>query len=500
MERLDHVAEAVRWLQARVTGDLQTDSRRVRPGDAFIAWPGAATDGRLHVAAARQRGAVACLVEQAGCERFGFEGPGVAAYPGLKADTGAIASAYYGEPSRALDIVAVTGTNGKTSTSWWIAQALTALPGGGRPCGLVGTLGVGRPPDVVSTGLTTPDPVLLQRALRRFVDEGDVACAMEASSIGLAEQRLAGTRVRVAVYTNFTQDHLDYHGSMPAYWAAKRALFDWPGLRAAVLNTDDPKGAALAAELAGRDLDLWTCGVDSMARLRAVALGITPDGLAFTVVEGDTRARLQTRQIGRYNVDNLLAVLGTLRALGVGLAEAVEACAHLSPVPGRMERLAARGAPEVVVDYAHTPDALDKALAALRPLSRQRGGRLWCVFGCGGDRDSDKRPLMAAAAEAQADRLVITSDNPRTEDPAFIARQMLAGLQRPQEADLELDRARAIVAAVEGAAAQDVILLAGKGHEDYQDVAGVRTPFSDVEQARAALARRVARQTEGRGG
>jgi UDP-N-acetylmuramyl-tripeptide synthetase len=328
---------------------------------------------------------------------------------------------------------------------------------------------------------------LMQRHFRRFLDEGARACAIEASSIGIVERRLDGTRIRVAAFTNFTQDHLDYHGGMDAYWAAKEELFRWPDLQAAVVNVDDEKGELLEEQLQGGAPDLWTFSCVRDARLRAEKIGYTDEGLRFTVAEGGERHMLQTTLIGQYNVSNLLGVIGMMRALGVPLAAAVGACADLLPVPGRMERLNEPGKPLVAVDYAHTPDALDKGLQALRPLAGQRGGKLWCVFGCGGDRDHTKRPLMAAVAEKNADRVVVTSDNPRSERPEAIISQILLGLSHAQCVQVQADRARAIAETVATAAPQDVILLAGKGHEDYQEIAGVKYPFSDQAHAQKAL-------------
>lgn len=488
--------DAVQWLRSRVTGTLQTDSRLVAPGDGFIAWPGAATDGRAHVADALVRGATACLVEQAGVEAFAFEGGHIAALPGLKAATGPIAAQWFDQPTERLDVLAVTGTNGKTSTAWWLADALNLLAGAGsgKGCAIVGTLGMGQPPSLTYTGMTTPDPVRLQRAFAQFADEGLSACAIEASSIGIAERRLDGTRIRTAVFTNFTQDHLDYHGSMAGYWLAKRELFGWQGLQAAVVNVDDPAGAQLHAELAGSALDLWSIALDAEeARLAARDVALGEQGLRFTVAEGAERHLLQTRVIGQYNILNLLGVLATLRSLGVPLADAVGACSRLQPVPGRMQRLAAAGQPLVAVDYAHTPDALDKALRALRPLAAERGGQLWCVFGCGGDRDAGKRPLMGAVAQQQADRVLVTSDNPRSEDPAVIIHQILQGTIAGASVQPEPDRGAAIAAAIGQADALDVVLIAGKGHEDTQETAGVRLPFSDMAHAQAALQARGAR-------
>lgn len=494
---LTSVHDAVAWLRERVTGTLQTDSRQIRPGDGFIAWPGAATDGRAHIGDAIARGAVACLVEHEGAEAFALSGLPVAALHGLKAATGLIAADWFEHPTQGLDVLAVTGTNGKTSTSWWLAEALNVLSKndlyGQDGCALVGTLGMGTPPALTSTGMTTPDPVRLQRAFRQFADAGRGACAIEASSIGLAEHRMAGTRIRVALFTNFTQDHLDYHAGMAAYWQAKSMLFDWPGLQAAVVNIDDVRGAELHAALAGRHLDLWSVSITGPARVAARDIGMGEGGLRFTVAEGVQAHVLQTRVIGLYNVSNLLGVLAGLRALGVPLEHALYACAQLSPVPGRMEQIHQSGQPLVAVDYAHTPDALEKALQALRPIAAERGGQLWCVFGCGGDRDAGKRPLMGAVAQQQADQVVVTSDNPRSEDPAAILHQILQGTIASTAVRAEPDRAAAIALAVAEAAPADVVLIAGKGHENTQETAGVHQPFSDMAHAQNALQARGAR-------
>ena len=504
--------EAADWLRAHA-GSLQTDSRLLQPSQAFIAWPGAAHDARKHVLRALQHGAAACLAEAQDAEAFDFMQPGVlstdqasrlALYQGLRNDTGAIAAAFYGQPSQALDVIAITGTNGKTSTAWWLTQALAkTLPAG---AGMVGTLGVGRcvngQLDAQATGLTTPDPVVLQQHLRQWADQGISACVMEASSIGIEEHRLDSTRIHTAVFTNFTQDHLDYHDSMQAYWLAKRKLFAWPGLQAAVINIDDPQGGNLAAELEHEPfhLDIWTfsCADVPYSKARLVARNIRNGdaGLEFTVQEREGEcAFLKTDLIGQYNVANLLGVLACLRVRGLPLQQAAQICAHLQPAPGRMQCIRQTGQPLVAVDYAHTPDALEKALLALRPLAQARGGRLWCVFGCGGDRDPAKRPLMGAVAARLADVPCITSDNPRSEAPAAIMTQIRAGMPAdlPSLHECE-DRAAAIAAAVAHAAGNDVILVAGKGHEDYQEIQGVRRPFSDMEQAQTALSLRAAKE------
>jgi UDP-N-acetylmuramoyl-L-alanyl-D-glutamate--2,6-diaminopimelate ligase len=489
---------AARWLRSWVTGTLVTDSRQVRAGDAFIAWPGQAVDGRRFVPAALDAGATTCVVEREGLEAFGFDDARIASLPGLKAEAGVVADAFFDHPSAALDVLAVTGTNGKSSTAWWCAQALTLLD---RRAGVIGTLGIGEPPlpgrasSLHFTGLTTPDPVLLHAALRRFATAGFSACAIEASSIGIEQQRMAGLRIAVALFTNFTRDHLDYHGTMDAYWAAKRRLFDWPGLRAAVVNVDDERGAALAGELRDTPLDLWTVSTrDPSARLVAGPLGYADGGLAFALSEGEVEVSVRSGLIGDYNAHNLLGVIAGLRALGVPLAAAAGVVPRLTPVPGRMQRVGdGLGAPQVVVDYAHTPDALDKVLSALRELAAARGGRLVCVFGCGGNRDASKRPLMGAIAAQRADRVVVTSDNPRGESPAAILAQIVAGIEDRSHTEVIEDRRAAIAQAVAEASARDVIVLAGKGHEDYQEIAGVRHPFSDVSEATQALMQRGAR-------
>ena len=487
MNELHSPQQAAQWLRSRVTGTLQCDSRKVSKGDGFIAWPGAATDGRRHVNAALAQGAAACVVEKDGVEPYGFGGGAIATCAQLKSACGPIAAAFFGEPTNELDVLAVTGTNGKTSTAWWLAQALSSVPHSPAPCGLIGTLGIGRPPEVEFTGLTTPDPVLMQRQFRKFVDEGVQACAIEASSIGIVERRMDGTRIRVAIFTNFTQDHLDYHGTMDAYWEAKAKLFQWPGLQAAVINIDDGKGPQLV-QAVGESLDVWTVSIQQPARLVARDIGYEQGSLKFMVCEGREQHPLATRLIGQYNVSNLLGVIGTMRALGVPLAAAVEACGRLTAVPGRMERLSEDGKPVVAIDYAHTPDALDKALLALKPMAQQRGGQLWCVFGCGGDRDPTKRPLMAAVAEKNADRVVVTSDNPRSEKPESIISQVLLGLSHNDCVQVQGDRALAIAETIRSADRNDVVLVAGKGHEAWQEIGGVKHPFSDMAHAKAALA------------
>ena len=499
--------EVVMWMRAHVTGALTSDSRLVKPGDGFIAWPGVANDPRKFVNTALKQGAAVCLVEASGVEDFECTDASVGVYPGLQSASGTIAAEFFGHPSKEISVVAITGTNGKTSTAWWLSQALSSLAEpNALPCAMVGTLGIGQPPSVrandadndglesiVTTGLTTPDPIRLQSALREFVSQGHKVCALEASSIGIEEARLNGTAIRVAVFTNLTQDHLDYHATMHAYGQAKKRLFAWKGLRSAVINTDDLFGADLAQSLAATspDIDIWTVALTANARLVARHIVATPQGLQFEVIEDGQSMTVKSHIMGEYNVANMLSVIASMRCLGVDLPEAIAACSQLRAVPGRMECLAGDDAPLVVVDYAHTPDALQQALQALRPAAQQRGGDLWCVFGCGGDRDTTKRPFMGAVATAQADKIIVTSDNPRSELPLSIIENILAGVSRSDRLMVQVDRALAIASAVAQANNADVILLAGKGHEATQEIAGVKSYFSDRVHASTALRQRA---------
>ncbi|MEY3549378.1 MAG: hypothetical protein RL520_46 [Pseudomonadota bacterium] len=493
MQQMHSPEQAAVWLRARVQAQLQSDSRRVQTGDAFFAWAGQHTDARHHVVQALQQGASACLVEADGLEAFealndlGLHDAPIVSYQGLKAASGAIADAYFEQPSQQMQLIAVTGTNGKTSTAWWLAQALTRL---GQRCTVVGTLGLGEPGQMHSTGLTTPDPLQLQTQLRRWVNEGVKACAMEASSIGLVEHRLNGCHIRTAILTNFTQDHLDYHGDMQAYWQAKQSLFEWPGLATAVINWDDPKGQALCEMLASTPVQVWTVSMHStQANVYARHVRTTAQGMEFEVVCGEQSQSVSSQCVGEFNVMNMLGVMAVLCQAGHRLSAVVDACHALQPVPGRMQTWGRVGTPAVVVDYAHTPDAVAKALQALRPWAHARGGRLYCVLGSGGDRDSSKRAPMGRSAEAHADQVCLTSDNPRSEDPQHIVQQMLAGMTQPHKAIQQLDRAKAISDSIAQAQAADVVLVAGKGHETYQEVQGQKLPFSDSDHVVLALQR-----------
>ncbi len=475
---------------------VSADSRSLAAGEVFLAYPGhgARSDGRNHIADAVKRGAAAVLWEQGG-----FAWPHDLRVPnlpveGLKALAGPLASAVYGAPSEELTMVGVTGTNGKTSVSQWIAHALDAC---GRPCGVIGTLGAHYGTWSEAVPNTTPDAIVLQRMLRRMVDAGAQACAMEVSSIGIDQARVAGVAFDIAVFTNFTRDHLDYHGTLAAYEAAKTALFHFPSLTHAVINIDDPMGVRLMAGIGEQVSRIAYCiagksgvaeHVEDEGRLTAGTIRYDDAGVAFDLSSDWGSARVSVPMWGEFNVSNLLAVAGTLIAAGVGFAQAVKALQSLSALPGRMNALAHAGAPLVVIDYAHTPDALEQALRALRPIAQSRGGALAVVFGCGGDRDAGKRPQMGAIASRLADRVLVTSDNPRGEDPEEIIRQILPGAPG---AEAEPDRARAIAQAVSTAQPRDVLLIAGKGHEEYQEIGGRKLPFSDHEVARIALENRA---------
>jgi UDP-N-acetylmuramoyl-L-alanyl-D-glutamate--2,6-diaminopimelate ligase len=499
MIQLNTPAEAVNWLKANVTGELRIDSRDIQAGDGFIAWPGAAVDGRQFVKLALQKGATACLVEHIDLEAKGYlaeyknsaEQDKIASYLNLKNAIGNIAAQAYNTPARDLNVIAITGTNGKTTSAWWLSQALSAFDTNSKTnadaqitkCFMVGTLGIGVPNAVESTGLTTPDPIMLHKKFREYVDQGFTYCAIEASSIGIEEHRLDGTDIKIAVFTNFTQDHLDYHGSMQVYWDAKLKLFQWPSLKATVINIDDSKGQELVNILKDKDLDIWTVAIDHSARIKAFDINYNKYGLQFSIIEDNQIHLIETKFVGKYNVSNLLGIIAAMRACGIALIDCVEACKSLTAVPGRMDMLAKEGQPLVIVDYAHTPDALKQALIALRPVADSRFGKLICVFGCGGNRDASKRPLMARMAEEYADIVLVTADNSRNEKIEFILDNIIAGFKTKDKFSVEVNRAIAIAKSIKNARQNDVILIAGKGHENYQDELGVKTYFSDKEHA-----------------
>ena len=476
--------------QGVVPQRLCADSRQVLAGDVFVAFPGLRVDGRSFIEAAIHAGAAAVLWERDGYtwdSRFAL--PNLAV-EGLAHLSGYLAHEICGRPSETLWTIGVTGTNGKTSVTQWLSRAFAAL---GRKCGVIGTLGIGFPGALSASLNTTPDSVTLHQTLAGFRDAGADAVAMEVSSIGLDQGRLNGLRFDVAVHTNLTRDHLDYHGNMENYGVAKARLFDMPGLRSVVLNLDDRFGMAQARRLAGRGLEvigytLFASNADAAPVNRLLVadrLATMAAGMRFIARCGNESADMYPHLVGQFNVSNLLAVIGTLMASGFTLEDAAGVAESLTPPQGRMQTLGGIGEPLVVVDYAHSPDALEQVLTAVRATVNARDGRLVCVFGCGGDRDPGKRPLMGEVAGRLADRVMLTSDNPRGEDPEQIVGDILGGVGAA--ADVVVDRAQAIRQAILAAAADDVVVIAGKGHEPYQEIRGVRYPFSDVEQTRAAL-------------
>lgn len=507
-----HPEQITEWIRAalstvsgaaNVQAQLTSDSRRINAGDVFIAYPsdaGDAGDGRNYIAQAIQAGASAVIYEatdeHAACNNISV--PHLAVHE-LKQHAGSIAKNWYGQPDQSLFSVAVTGTNGKTSCTQWIAQALSR---DGVPTTVIGTLGTGlfkqgTVDQFEQTGYTTPDAVQLQRQLASNKEAGAKACAIEASSIGLDQGRLNDLHIDVAVFTNLSRDHLDYHGSIAAYEEAKTRLFDWPTLTHVVINLDDEMGVRLLEHVRKQSpaLTIFAYSIEHaeqsehIVMFSAKDIRIGQNGMSFQLITPFGQAHIRSHLIGRFNVSNMLAVAGVLFARGLTLQKITTLLESLSAIPGRMQQLGGIEAPLAVIDYAHTPDALEKTLHTLREVSNERQGALWCVFGCGGDRDPGKRPQMGAVACA-ADHQVITSDNPRSEDPAYIIEQILSGLPEliKQKPEVIPDRASAILYAIRHAAKNDVVLIAGKGHENYQEIKGRRLAFLDADHAALALA------------
>jgi UDP-N-acetylmuramoyl-L-alanyl-D-glutamate--2,6-diaminopimelate ligase len=457
---------------------LQTDSRRVQPGDLFLALPGMLADGRDYIGDAVASGAGAIAYETD--DGYRLPGAPVPAFgvSGLRHKIGVIADRFYGAPSRRLVVVGVTGTNGKTTCTQLLAQALDQSP---RRCAVIGTLGGGFPGALNASIHTTPDAVTVQHLLADFLEQGAAHVAMEVSSHALEQGRVNGVRFHVAVFTNLTRDHLDYHGDMAAYGQAKAKLFAHEGLKYAVINHDDDFGRRLLADV-GAPVTCLSYGIDG-GDVRAREVRPSPEGLWLRIRTPHGETELRSPLIGHFNVYNLLAVLATLLALGMELRDAATRLARAQAPAGRAERFGgARGLPLVVVDYAHTPDALEKILTALREHTR---GKLCCVFGCGGDRDRGKRPVMGDIAERLADVVLLTDDNPRHESGDAIIADIVGGMRAAPR--IIRDRRNAIATAIEGAAEGDIVLIAGKGHEDYQQVGDERRPYSDRDTVRTLL-------------
>ena len=501
VKRLNHLSKA----KIQITG-VANNSQDVLVGNLFLAYPGDSVDGRDYIASAINQGAAAVFWEKTAYE-WPKKWQHIANWPieGLKKQVSAIAAEVYKPQGDPLSIIGVTGTNGKTSVTQWLAKAFEYL---GKESAVIGTLGIGRLDDLKAGRLTTPDAVTIHREMARLSKDHVEYIAMEVSSIGIEEGRVTDVPFRVAVFTNFTQDHLDYHHDMASYWKAKEKLFDWPTLKAAVINIDDPYGMKLANALSKTEKKVITYSVNpdhkpdkefrcvyaqSIRRIKHIQ--------QITVSDGKNCSVFETELIGRFNVSNLLAVLATLLLNGFEWEKVIAIISRLSPPPGRMMRVlpAERPTkeqetllPTVIVDYAHTPAALENVAEALLPLARGLDGKLWIVFGCGGDRDQEKRSIMGKIAAKWGDRIIVTDDNPRFENPASIRKMILSGIQNSENVKEIGDRKQAIFYAIEHAFSNDVVLIAGKGHEDYQEICGIRQNFSDSKIIQESLNERIA--------
>lgn len=475
--------------QNAAVSDVTLDSRAVTPGALFLAVAGTARHGIEYLEPALAAGAAAVAYEPADgvdamvvAERCAHLGAVALAVPELGRRASEVAARFHHEPARDIPVIGVTGTDGKTSVAQFIAQALDRPAG---RCGVLGTLGWGFPGDLHPTANTTPDAATVQQCLARLVADGATAVVLEVSSHALDQHRVAAVPFGVAVLTNVSRDHLDYHGTETAYAEAKAKLFAWPGLGAAVLNLDDSFGRRVATRLPADRVIGYSLNGASDAAVRCLTVDTEPDALRLALDVMGRRAAVRVPLLGRFNAANVAATLGALRALDLSLPEALERLRLLRPVVGRMERFCGDGdGPAVVVDYAHTPAALQAALAAVHA---HYPGRIWCVFGCGGDRDRGKRPMMGAIARGGADRIVLTNDNPRGEEPLRIIAEIQAGAGDGSQVVVIPDRAEAIRRAVSEAGPGDVVLVAGKGHEDYQIIGDERRHHSDREAVRAAL-------------
>jgi len=458
-----------------VTG-IEMDSRKVVGGTVFIATAKSQQQRQKHIEQAVEKGAVAVLVEAEMPLDSAFSVPVVDVFQ-LDSKISEIASRFYQHPSLAMKVIAVTGTNGKTSVSQFIAQSLEVLE---QSCGVIGTLGIGTLTQLESSGMTTPDPVSIQAALARLYIDGVETVVIEASSHALVQDRLRHVAIDIALLTNFSRDHLDYHKTMESYAEAKKALFHFDSVSVAVLNTKDTLGQALLSELTETaSATIISYGVaESKADFNAEEVVATQQGLSFKMVNNENQAQVQSKLLGQFNIANLLATASCLSVLGFSFEETLKAIENCTSVKGRMQSYNQDEQATIVIDFAHTPDALEQALQSLKSHMPQQG-KLWCVFGCGGDRDTGKRALMGAVAENNADQCVVTADNPRSEDNTVIASQIVSGMTKPDIVLIEHDRKQAIQQTIQKATVHDIVLIAGKGHEDYQELKGVKYPYSD---------------------
>ncbi|MFA6013693.1 MAG: UDP-N-acetylmuramoyl-L-alanyl-D-glutamate--2,6-diaminopimelate ligase [Gallionellaceae bacterium] len=472
---------------------LVADSRLVNAGDTFVAYPGTQADGRQYIAQAIAKGANAVIWE---ADNFvwdqAWQVPNLPIH-NLREQAGYLADHVYSAPSQKLWMVGVTGTNGKTTCTHWIARSLSAL---NRKTAVLGTLGNGFAGALQTTLNTTPEALSVHGLLADFLQQGAQAAAMEVSSHALIQGRVNGVNFDVALFTNLTRDHLDYHGDMQGYASAKQRLFVWENLKHAVLNLDDPFGIELAEALHSSGVEITGYGLGQEAMLYAQRhgyrmvfgrdLSMDASGIKLKIQSSWGGADFASGLIGRFNVANLLGTLAVLLVSGAGLAEALRELSVQTPVSGRMQTFGGNNKPTVVIDYAHSPDALEKVLQTLHEVSDSDGGKIICVFGCGGDRDRGKRPLMGAISSQYANVSIVTSDNPRSENAHDIIRAITADMRGDYRV-IE-NRAQAIATGIALASAKDIVLLAGKGHETYQEIAGIKYPFSDAEYAQAALA------------
>ncbi len=494
-QAMDHLRQL-----ALPAAHIVSDTRQIKAGDIFLAYKvghGAATqDGRPYIADALDAGAATVIYDPTDLEgSSALNDSRCLALENLSAHAGPICSEWYGNPSGQMMVFGVTGTNGKTSITQWLSHALD------RPksrAAVIGTLGIGYPGHLEATGYTTPNAARLQTELKALLDSNAKQIAMEVSSHALEQGRVNGVQFATAVFSNLSQDHLDYHGSMAEYTAVKFRLFQFPGLQNAVINLEDPLGRELAMQLLAKTgVQVWGYAVDRNAFIGFEKFGkrlhaIFSSGMRFKdygyqgVFEWQDHGRTEVSVpvVGDFNLSNCLAVWTCVLASGMDMLEASKRIALLKPVSGRMEMVLCNSrssSPLVIVDYAHTPDALEKVLNTLRPIATQRAGKLWCIFGCGGDRDTSKRPLMGRIAAELADHIILTSDNPRSENPEKISADIQAGMSNGKSVEVILDRAAAILSGVRHAEANDVVLIAGKGHETSQEINGRKVDFSDQE-------------------
>ena len=490
---------------------MTSDTRALKAGDVMLAYPVGnsrqLTDNRVHIAKALSLGAALVLYEPSGLAeelKTVCKDKRCIAVNDLAEQAGVIAANWYGHPSRAMRVVGITGTNGKTTVSQWLSHALNSAD---EPCGVIGTLGAGLANDLTMTGFTTPDAARMQGLLKDIQKNGAHSVTVEVSSHALDQGRVNGTHFDTVVITNLSQDHLDYHGDMKQYAAAKKKILDLPGIKHVVVNADDSFGQEclqyLAKKMGDADITVWAYAnksenllslpcfaKQSFRKILATDLQMNDQGMKFQlIVDGEDAGLMQTRMVGAFNVSNALAVLACLLAGGKTIKSAKNSIEALQAVQGRMELVARATAqqPMAVIDFAHTPDALEQVLKTLRDIAKQRAGQLWCVFGCGGDRDPMKRPIMGRIAESIADHVMVTSDNPRSEVPEKIMADILSGFEVPEKAQVNADRATAILQIIRQAKPEDVILIAGKGHEEIQEIAGKKHPFSDRVHVQLAM-------------